>query len=209
MSKKKNTLLGIDLETIINESIASLFESKYDGMEEDALRELQKQRDAEEAQKNLKSRFSSKDKKDQAADEAEEPGTKEVQVKPEKIPEIDAKAIRNKIDNIRAGKSLKDPETKSAFKAYFQKLNGPERIALFAFLSGLEKVLGKASKDVKTPHSDPFNVDMETNDDVSAKKVYSQSKGSKSISKSKESESPIIVGERADIRAIKAKLWRK
>ena len=131
---------------------------------------------------------------------------KQVKVKPEKVPEIDVKAVRNKIDNIRAGKSLKDPETKDALKAYFQKLNGPERIALFAFLSGLEKILGKAAKDVKTPHSQPYNIDMEQEAEQEKKKLP---QGSKNPSKSEKSETPIVVGERADIRAIKAKLWGK
>ena len=100
----------------------------------------------------------------------------------------------------------KDPETKDALKTYFQKLNGPERIALFAFLSGLEKILGKAAKDVKTPHSEPYNIDMEQEAEQEKKNMP---RGSKNPSKSKKSENPIIVGERADVRAIKAKLWKK
>ena len=203
----KNKLLGFDLETLINESIADLFESSLADATGDELGELLNQQKMGDALNKHRGRFSkNKKQKEDAGDEAGELETKQVKVKPEKIPDIDAKAIKSKIDNIRAGKSLKDPETRDALKAYFQKLNGPERIALFAFLSGLEKILGKAAKDVKTPHSKPYNIDMEQEESKESKNLP---RGSKNPSKSEKSENPIIVGERADIRAIKAKLWRK
>jgi len=205
--KNKKKLLGFDLEKLIRESVSDLFESKYTDADDGDLPELYNQEKMANAMKNNKARFSNKKGSSEGAgDEAEEMQTKQVKVKPEKVPEIDVKAVRNKIDNIRAGKSLKDPETKDALKAYFQKLNGPERIALFAFLSGLEKILGKAAKDVKTPHSQPYNIDMEQEAEQEKKKLP---QGSKNPSKSEKSETPIVVGERADIRAIKAKLWGK
>ena len=203
--KNKKKFLGFDLEELIKESVADLFESKYTDVDDGDLPELYNQEKMANAMKNNKARFSNKNSnKEGAGDEAEEAQTKQVKVKPEKVPEIDVKAVRGKIDNIRAGKSLKDPETKDALKAYFQKLNGPERIALFAFLSGLEKILGKAAKDVKTPHSQPYNIDMEQESEQEKKKMP---QGSKDPSKSEKSETPIVVGERANVIAIKKKLW--
>ena len=159
MSRKKK-LLGYDLDALIASSLDMLFESSMSDKTGDELDELLNQNKMQDAMKKHKSRFS-KNGKQKAGDEGDESSTKQVKVKPEKIPDIDAKAIRDKIDNIRAGRSLKQQDVKEALNAYFQKLNGPERIALFAFLTGLEKILGDASKKVKPPHVDPYNIDME------------------------------------------------
>ena len=209
MSRKKK-LLGFDLDELIASSIDTLFESTFTDKTGDELDELLNQQKMGDALKKHKSRFSKKGKQS-AGDEGDEGSTKTVKVKPEKIPDIDARAIRDKIDNIRAGRSLKQADVKEALNAYFQKLNGPERIALFEFLTGLEKILGDASKKVKPPHVEPYNIDMEQDQDASTvdKKKKSQPRGTKNVSKDKKSENPIIVGERADTRSIKAKLWRK
>ena len=133
-----------------------------------------------------------------------------MQIKHEKLPEINVTTIRDKIDSIRSGRSLKDSATKNALKDYFQKLNGPERIALFAFLTGIDKILGDAAKNVKTPHAEPFKIDMEQDKEVeTGKKPKARPKGTKEISADKKSETPIVVGEQADTRAIKRKLWGK
>ena len=209
MSKNKK-LLGFDLDELISSSLDSLFESKYSGKQAAELDELVNQEEMTAAMKRHKSRFKKggKDKKEVAGDEGEETSSKTVKVKPEKIPDIDAKAIRNKIDNIRAGRSLKQKDVKAALDSYFQKLNGPERIALFAFLTGLEKILGDASQKAKPPHRDPYNIDMEQDQEVESGKIHKQPRGTKEISKDKKSENPIIVGERADTRSIRSKLWR-
>ena len=209
MSKNKK-LLGFDLDELISSSLDSLFESKYSDLPEDELGELANQANMADKMKTHKARFSKKGKgnKGDAGDEADENTTKTVKVKPEKIPDIDAKAIRTKIDNIRAGRSLKQKDVKDALDSYFQKLNGPERVALFAFLTGLEKILGQASQKAKPPHVDPYNIDMEQDEEVDGSKKKSQPQGTKKLSKDKKSENPIIVGERADTRSIKSRLWR-
>ena len=128
-----------------------------------------------------------------------------MKIKHEKVPEVNAQSIADKINELRAGKSLKEKETMNALKAYFEKLNGPERIALFAFLAGLVKVLGGKS-DVKTPHSEPFSIDMAQDKNIqqgsSSKELKSQPKGTKAASSTKKSETPIVVGESADKRNI-------
>ena len=80
---------------------------------------------------------------------------------------------------------------------------------MFAFLTGLEKILGDASKKVKPPHVDPYNIDMEQDKEADGGEKKSKPRGTKELSKDKKSENPIIVGERADTRSIKSKLWGK
>ena len=208
MNKKKK-LLGFDLDKLIASSVDQLFESSFSDKQADELDELLNQQKMGDALKKHNQRFSKKGSKKDVGDEGDESSkTKQVKVKPEKIPDIDAKAIRDKIDNIRAGRSLKQDDVKEALNTYFQKLNGPERIALFAFLTGLEKILGKASKKARPPHVEPYNIDMEQDKEVGGASKKSKVQGSKDISKDNKHENPIIVGERADTRSIKAKLWR-
>lgn len=187
--KKQNNLLGIDLDALIQEAVEGLFESDdaYHEIPSDNVAHLLKRQETENAMKKIKSRGKEKGK---VSDEAEE--SKPVKIKAEKLPEIDVEKIAEKINAVRAGKSLKEKETMSALKSYFQKLNGPERIALFAFLSGLETVLAGAT-DVRTPHSKPFNIEMEKE-----KRANKKPEGDKSSSKDDSNEQPIVVGESAN-----------
>ena len=201
---KKKKLLGFDLDELLNESLAHLFEVSADESTEN-MKEKLAQEEAKAKAKHRKKVYSKKEEEN-AGDEGEEAPSKPVKIKQEKLPDINAQTIADKLNAIRAGKSLKDKDTMASLKAYFEKLNGPERIALFAFLAGLEKVLGDGSKDVKTPHSKPFNIDMDQ-EKPTEKKV--QPAGTKDPSINDSAETPIVVGERADTRSIKAKLWRK
>ena len=94
----------------------------------------------------------------------------------------------DKIDSIRAGKSLKDKEIQKELNDYWARLNGNERIALYAFLSGLDKIMGGEADGDKlpTPKADPYKVKMK-------KKKVDPKKG-----KATGSDSPIIVGESAN-----------
>jgi hypothetical protein len=196
--KKRTKFLGFDLNDLVEESLQDIFESQYTDMPADAISHLMDRQKTADAMKTLKKR--SQKKSDAAGDEAEE-AKKPTKIKHEKIPDIDVEKIAEKINAVRAGKSLKDKETLAALKSYFQKLNGPERIALYAFLAGLETVLGDSSGNIKTPHSAPFSIDMEKGHKESGK-TYKQPKGSKELSTTEKSESPIIVGESQDKRNI-------
>ena len=203
MSKKK--LLGLDLDELINESLRGLLFEVAEDEPTANMKEKLKQQEKIKKSKDRKARMSGK--KQEGGDEGDEQvqPEKPVKIKHEKVPEVNTQSIADKINELRAGKSLKDKETMSALKAYFEKLNGPERIALFAFLSGLAKVLGDQKGDVKTPHSKPFSIDMAKDDNVHTNdkdSVKAQPKGTKEVSKSKGSETPIVVGESADKRSI-------
>ena len=203
MSKKK--LLGLDLDQLINESLRGLLFEVAEDESTTNMKEKLKQQEKAKKSADRKSRMKGKEK--DAGDEGEESiqPEKPVKIKHEKLPEVNAQSIADKINELRAGKSLKEKETMSALKAYFEKLNGPERIALFAFLSGLSKVLGDQKGDVKTPHSKPFSIDMAKDDNVNTTKkddVKVQPKGSKDVSKTSSSDTPIIVGESANKKHI-------
>ena len=202
MSKKK--LLGLDLDALINESLQGLLFEVAEDESTANMKEKLKQQEKVKKSKDRKARMSGK--KSDAGDEGDEDikPQKPVKIKHEKVPEVNAQSIADKINELRAGKSLKEKETMDALKGYFEKLNGPERIALFAFLAGLVKVLGGKS-DVKTPHSKPFSIDMAQGKNVSSKsdeELDAQPKGTKAPSNVKRSETPIVVGESADKRHI-------
>jgi len=207
--KKKSNLLGIDLDAILEETVKSLFEVKEDASQAELIEKL-KQEKMSKAVSDSKKR-AKKNPKETAGDEGEESGSPEkpVSIKHEKVPDITHNSIIDKINELRSGKSLKDKETKNALKSYFQKLNGPERIALFAFLSGLCKVLSDGSKNIKTPHSKPFSIDMEQGKKTNGSNTEVQPKGTKEISTGNNSENPIVVGESADKRNILNVIKRK
>lgn len=201
--RKKSKLLGIDLDAILEETVKELFETKEDATQAELIEKLKQEKMAKAVADSKKR--AKKNPKEQAGDEGDEDKaapTKPVAIKHEKVPEITHTSIIDKINELRSGKSLKDKETKDALKAYFQKLNGPERIALFAFLSGLCKVLSDGSKNIKTPHSKPFSIDMEQGKETDGSGAKVQPKGTKEISVGKKSENPIVVGESADKRNI-------
>lgn len=130
---------------------------------------------------------------DQATDEAEEnskeKGLKPLKAKKSELPEINLARIISKIDSIRAGKSLKNKDIKKELNDYYTRLNGNERIALYAFLSGLDKIMGGEfqGEELPTPKVDPYQIKMKK----------------KSVDPKKEKptgaeDSPIIVGESAN-----------
>ena len=128
------------------------------------------------------------DNKDVDEAEDEESGAK---VKKTSLPEIDLASIINLIDGLRAGKSLKDKTVKADLKAYYQRLNESERIALYAFLTGLSEVMtdsdGDAGATADVPAKDPYKVKMKRQaPDIDKKE------------KSKGEDSPIVVGEVAN-----------
>jgi len=208
MSKK---LLGFDLDELIKSSLSGLFEAVKEDESVENMKEKLKQQNQVQS-KNSRKKAYDKSSEEKVADESPEiKASKPAKIKHEKVPEITAKSIKNKIDAIRSGKSLKDEETYSALSVYFEKLNGPERVALFAFLTGLEKILVKQSESAKPPHQSPYSIDMEQDAEIASsgdKPPSKKPQGTKEISSSKNTETPIVVGERADTRPIKSKLWR-
>lgn len=99
------------------------------------------------------------DDRDVLVDEEEEEEKKaeappEEQVDLEIPAEIKFQDIRSQIDQIRSGKSLKDPDTKLELVDYYDNLDEPERIALYKFLVSISKVLTKDADGSNIPALD-------------------------------------------------------
>lgn len=71
--------------------------------------------------------------------------------------------VIEKMNTIRAGKSFKDEEIKSAMQKYLDGLDDAEKTALFAFLKGIAQVVGGEVEGTKAiePGDKPANVKME------------------------------------------------
>ena len=110
------------------------------------------------------------------------------------LPEITLSTIVDLIGAIRAGQSLKDKTVALNLKEYFTRLNGNERVALYAFLTGISKVMSnideeeKTGSGVATPDSAPYKINMKK----STPKVTKKDKQAAG------DESPIVVGESAN-----------
>jgi len=63
--------------------------------------------------------------------------------RPETGSEVTLQTILGDINQIRSGKSLKDPEVRGNLDDYFKGLSNPERMALSEFLEGLTDVIVK------------------------------------------------------------------
>jgi len=108
---------------------------------------------------------------------------------------VNLDGIIDKINIIRAGTSLRTKEGRNDLKSYFNRLNDAERLALFAFVSGLADVMASAEpagSDAVTP-ADPYRVDIEMDDDEKKPKKSSSKSGQE-----KKSAQPIVVGENAN-----------
>jgi len=187
----------MDLDALIKEASASAVRETINSDE----RLLQKQKAGQmRSYKATKKSASKLDQKNQAVDEEEESELKSpVNAKKDELPEINLTRIIDKLNSLRAGKSLKDKEIKTGLNDYFTKLNGNERIALYAFLTGLEKIMGseEAAADggaTPSPAKAPYKIQMK--------------KTSPKIDKSPPAgeDSPIVVGEKANKHFEKKKL---
>ncbi|MDB4337493.1 hypothetical protein OAA09_00585 [bacterium] len=157
---------------------------------------------------------------EEEASEKPEESSKDDKDKEEKIDinipsEIKFQDIRKMIDQVRSGRSLKDPETKLELVDYYDNLDEPDRIALYKFLTSISAIL---TRDVDgdalpTPDQGKGKVNMSSKSKVtapdpnkkkiakSAKKVQSkenQKKKSRPTSPGKEFDAPIKVGESQD-----------
>ena len=72
------------------------------------------------------------------------------------------KDIVDKLNAIRAGRSLKDETIESSFEGYFDALKPAEKVALFSFLKGMSQILsGQVSGEhASDPADSPANVKM-------------------------------------------------
>ena len=132
--------------------------------------------------------------------EGEEDGTEEdfaVQA-PEVIPtELSYSQIKKQINNLRAGKSLKDEEVSTELENYFDELGPGEKSALFTYLASIGAILTGGTQGEDAPR--PYNLGI----DISAPEEDKDNKTPAGepdpvIGPDGEEVAPIIVGEMAD-----------
>lgn len=77
--------------------------------------------------------------------------------------DISADEVIEKLNTIRAGKSFKDQDIKTAMESYVSDLDAAEKTALFAFLKGIAQIVGGEveGKEALEPSDKPANVKME------------------------------------------------
>lgn len=142
-----------------------------------------------------------KDEKPASADKAKpaEPGKPQIKIDLVLPDSIKPSDIEKKLNLLRAGKSLKDEETKKRFDTYFSSLSAPQKVALKGFLDGLSQViLGEIpGNDAKNPSDSPYNVKMDADPDQESekKKPAQPTKSPPPSSKPSGTNTPIVVGE--------------
>ena len=109
----------------------------------------------------------------------------------EEIPEVTVRKVIDRLNTLRSGRSLKDKDTLTQFTEYFNKLDGGEKQALFAFLDGISNIL--AAGEDAAPATDPADWG------VQVKPALQKSEKPKV---KKTGDNPIIVGEAADKTAV-------
>ncbi len=105
-------------------------------------------------------------------------------------------AVVDKLNALRGGRSLKDPEVKKSFSQYFKSLTQNERETMLVFLTGLSQILAGVASG--TEALDPGDVGLRVKDKEemgSAKKAKSKEQVKKARDKEGTAGSPIVVGE--------------
>ena len=164
------------LRSVTSKSIEAA-RKEFSSLRENALNQIREQEEAEEteeeAEEELEAEFEEEAEPEEAEEEAEEE-TEEVDVESEKDPmerptaserapkrpesgsEVTLSNILYDINQIRSGRSLKDPDVKGNLSDYFERLSNPQRIALSEFLQGLTDVIvkGVPGDDAEDPNDE-------------------------------------------------------
>ena len=151
-------------------------------------------------------------KKEEPAEEKPKPEKKdEERPKPDAPDKITFTMIKDKVNTIRSGRSLRDDEIRGELKDYFNELTGDEQEALFAFLDGISQVLtaGIEGEEATDPSKSPHNLKVTAADseegEVKEKPKKSpvkkaQPSGKKDI---EDTSPPIDVGKKQRTEAIR------
>lgn len=137
-------------------------------------------------------------------DDGEDAGGDDFEVEAiEEVPDRDLTVddIKDEINNMRAGRSLKDDGVHQQLADYFDKLGQAEERSLYVFLSSLAAILtgGATGEEAPRPESMGVNIDVEKKRE---RPTRSRAPG---VEPSGE-QAPIVVGERADTSLYKMRL---
>lgn len=135
------------------------------------------------------------------SEDDEDDGDFEVKAKKELPKSITFDTVKQEINNLRAGKSLKDDAISGQLEDYFGKLGQAEESSLYVFLSSLAAILtgGTSGEDAPRPESMGINIDMKPQKEKERKSPIPgvDSEGS---------QAPIVVGEASDTSSYKIRL---
>jgi len=115
------------------------------------------------------------------------------------------KDIESQINNLRAGRSLKDEEVSNQLADYFEKLGQAEERSLFVFLSSLAAILTGGTSGEEAPRPETMGVDIEMKP-KDKKPITKNSRGTTPKVDEKGQQAPIIVGERSNTFTYKMKI---
>ena len=102
-------------------------------------------------------------------------------------------AVIDKLNALRGGKSLKDPEVKKSFSQYFKNLTKTERTSLLAFLTGMSQILAGVSSGAKALDPSDIGIKVSSTEKQEEKPQAKDQSGKGSQPGSV--EKPIVVGE--------------
>tara|TARA_Y100000034_G_scaffold97986_1_gene119860 strand:+ start:664 stop:1413 length:750 start_codon:yes stop_codon:yes gene_type:complete len=136
------------------------------------------------------------------------PQSKKLQTPTDKqIKKVTVGNVIDKLNALRGGKSLKDPEVKSSFQQYFDSLTQKERESLLVFMTGIAQILAGVATGAEA--MDPADVGLSVKGHV--EKTEKTREEEKAMRKEKEQTAsgrpgtpaaPIIVGESQNKQSI-------
>jgi len=104
-----------------------------------------------------------------AAEEPEEPVEEPAEEPAEETGEVGASfdSVVQAVNNLRAGKSLRDSSIKQQAQNYYDKLSDAERTTLLVFLKALSDIIAGQvdGKDAQDPSDPPVSINMSTGDE--------------------------------------------
>lgn len=173
MTKK---ILGIDIDEIINHVLFETFNHEKEKQENKA--------------SELKRFNSTKNKSKDAAHHIDEDEKSKTDVKAADVVKL--------FNQMRSGKSLKDKEIRTQFQAYFDALDGVERLALHTYAKAISDIISGTNTEKESANEiqpDDLGIDI-TQDKKQAKKSKENKQKTKKLEKN--DSAPIVVGEAAD-----------
>ena len=135
---------------------------------------------------------------DEAQAEEEEKGGDEFEVQaPVAIPQkIQYAQIEKQVNNLRAGKSLKDKVISKELQDYFKELGTGEKQALFTYLASISAILTGGTSGEDAPRPGTLNIDI-TPEKEKKENEKEEIEVAAGLS-GKDRTAPIVVGELAD-----------
>ena len=137
-----------------------------------------------------------------SSDDDEDAGDFEVEAKKELPKKVTFDVVKQEINNLRAGKSLKDDAVSGQLRDYFEKLGQAEESSLYVFLSSLAAILtgGTSGEDAPRPESMGINIDMKPKSAKKDKRAPIPGVDAEGA------QAPIIVGESSSTFTYKMRL---